>query len=167
MDGFVAQPQITSDTPEWKADFLRKNSALYLRHRAEIDDWIERRSVHLFPPSRRKFEWQARGWEHSIWNLLIHLRPSGIRVKPPSYVPALVAITQTSIFGPLRRRLTPREAARLQGFPDDFGLHESDKVAYRQLGNAVAVGAVRYAAAALVTSRNRAEHPTQPVLLAS
>ena len=37
------------------------------------------------------------------------------------------------------RRITPREAARLQGYPDTFRLHPDDKVAYRQLGNAVAV----------------------------
>jgi DNA (cytosine-5)-methyltransferase 1 len=167
VDAFVAHPRIKGDTPDWKADFLRKNSALYLRHRVEIDDWMERRRIHLFPTSRRKFEWQARGWDHSIWNLLIHLRPSGVRVKPPTYVPALVAITQTSIFGPLRRRLTPREAARLQGFPEDFALHESDKIAYKQLGNAVAVGAIRHAADALVGARTRADRPTQSVLLAS
>ena len=163
-DAFVAHPRIRRDTPEWKSDFLRKNSALYMRHRLEIDEWMERRAILSFPPSRRKFEWQARGWDHTIWNLLIHLRPSGIRVKPPSYVPALVAITQTSIYGPLRRRLTPREVARLQGFPDDFPVHESDKVAYKQFGNAVAVGAVRYAAEKLMHAPRQV---AQEVLLAS
>lgn len=37
------------------------------------------------------------------------------------------------------RRLTPREAARLQGFPDDFKIPVSDTQAYRQFGNAVTV----------------------------
>jgi DNA (cytosine-5)-methyltransferase 1 len=37
------------------------------------------------------------------------------------------------------RRITPREAARLQGFPDDFQLHPEDRKAYFQLGNAVSV----------------------------
>ncbi len=37
------------------------------------------------------------------------------------------------------RRLTPREAARLQGFPEDFVIPVSDTQAYRQFGNAVTV----------------------------
>lgn len=37
------------------------------------------------------------------------------------------------------RRLTPREAARLQGYPDDYILHPKDSLAYKQLGNAVSV----------------------------
>ena len=37
------------------------------------------------------------------------------------------------------RRLTPREAARLQGFPDDFKIPVSDTQAYIQFGNAVSV----------------------------
>ena len=35
------------------------------------------------------------------------------------------------------RRLTPREAARLQGFPDDFKLVVSDLQCYKQFGNSV------------------------------
>ena len=37
------------------------------------------------------------------------------------------------------RKLTPRECARLQGFPENFILADSDTPAYRQLGNAVPV----------------------------
>lgn len=37
------------------------------------------------------------------------------------------------------RRLTPRECARLQGFPDDFLIPVSDTQAYKQFGNAVVV----------------------------
>jgi DNA (cytosine-5)-methyltransferase 1 len=37
------------------------------------------------------------------------------------------------------RKLTPREAARLQGFPDSFKIPVSDAQAYRQFGNSVAV----------------------------
>jgi DNA (cytosine-5)-methyltransferase 1 len=37
------------------------------------------------------------------------------------------------------RRLTPRECARLQGFPDEFIVPVSDNQAYRQFGNSVTV----------------------------
>jgi DNA (cytosine-5)-methyltransferase 1 len=37
------------------------------------------------------------------------------------------------------RRITPRECARLQGFPDKFVLSPDDLCAYRQLGNSVSV----------------------------
>jgi DNA (cytosine-5)-methyltransferase 1 len=40
------------------------------------------------------------------------------------------------------RKLTPREAARLQGFPDDFVIPVSDTQAYRQFGNSVAIPVV-------------------------
>jgi len=40
------------------------------------------------------------------------------------------------------RKITPREAARLQGFPEWFEIHPSDTQAYRQFGNSVAVPVV-------------------------
>ncbi len=40
------------------------------------------------------------------------------------------------------RRITPREAARLQGFPDNFSLHSNDDKAYHQIGNSVSVNVV-------------------------
>ena len=41
------------------------------------------------------------------------------------------------------RRLTPRECARLMGFPEKFKIHVSDNQAYRQFGNAVVVPVVK------------------------
>jgi DNA (cytosine-5)-methyltransferase 1 len=41
------------------------------------------------------------------------------------------------------RRLTPRECARIQGFPDEFVIPVSDNQAYRQFGNSVVVPLVR------------------------
>jgi DNA (cytosine-5)-methyltransferase 1 len=144
-DEFRSRPRIPSGTPEWKADFLRKNSAFYREHRVVIDRWLERHDgLAALPPSRRKLEWQAQD-SKSLWDTVMHFRPSGIRAKRPTYLPALVAITQTSIIGARRRRITPREAARLQGFPDkfDFG-SQADAETYKQLGNAVCVGAVAH-----------------------
>lgn len=41
------------------------------------------------------------------------------------------------------RKLTPRECARLQGFPDDYIIPVSDCRAYKQFGNSVAVPVIR------------------------
>lgn len=157
VESFRSHDDSDPQVPAWKATFIRKNRELYEANAGWIDDWVERHGVTgpAFPPSRRKFEWQARGQEHDLWKLVLHFRPSGIRVKAPTYLPALVAITQTSIVASRRRRITPREAARLQGLPDSFVLHEDDSTAYRQLGNAVNVGAVKYVAGKLFDAAER------------
>lgn len=41
------------------------------------------------------------------------------------------------------RTLTPREAVRLQGYPDTFILNRSEKQAYKQAGNSVSVPVIR------------------------
>jgi len=41
--------------------------------------------------------------------------------------------------GKIPRRLTPRECARLQGYPDEFKIPVSDMQAYKQFGNSVTV----------------------------
>ena len=48
------------------------------------------------------------------------------------------------------RRLTPRECARLMGFPDTFKIPVSDTQAYKQFGNSVVVPVVEKIAKAMV-----------------
>lgn len=48
------------------------------------------------------------------------------------------------------RRLTPRECARLMGFPDSFRIPVSDTQAYRQFGNSVVVPVIREIARMMV-----------------
>ena len=48
------------------------------------------------------------------------------------------------------RMLTPREAARLQGFPEDFEIPVSNNQAYKQFGNAVPVSVIRSIAGEMV-----------------
>jgi DNA (cytosine-5)-methyltransferase 1 len=140
--------------PKWKADFLRKNAKFYEDYREVVDEWRARHNnLEDLPASRRKLEWQAQD-PSSLWDTVMHFRPSGIRAKRPTYLPALVAITQTSIIGPRGRRITPREAARLQGLPDWFEFkHETadgevveqlDPASYKQMGNGVNVGAAYF-----------------------
>ena len=143
-DDFVLDPKLSKKLPDWKRDFLMKNAAFYKEHKKVIDAWKKRHgNLVSLPASRRKFEWQAQD-ESSIWNSVVQFRPSGIRVKKSTYLPALVAITQTSVIAGRKRRITPREAARLQGFSDDFSFAEQpDRLTYKQLGNAVCSGVVR------------------------
>lgn len=55
------------------------------------------------------------------------------------------------------RKLTPRECARLQGFPDDFIIPVSDAQSYKQFGNSVAVPVVRAIAKQIVSEMNKLE----------
>ncbi|WP_200890317.1 DNA (cytosine-5-)-methyltransferase [Caldibacillus thermoamylovorans] len=48
------------------------------------------------------------------------------------------------------RKLTPRECARLQGFPDSFKIVVSNTAAYKQFGNSVAVPVVRLIAEKMI-----------------
>ena len=50
------------------------------------------------------------------------------------------------------RRLTPREALKMQGFPPNFKFPVNDSVAMKQLGNSVAVKAVHAYAKQILTS---------------
>ncbi len=158
---------ILDGTPAWKADYLRKNAAFYSAHRKVIDRWAKKWKVYTdkFPASRRKLEWQAQDTSR-LWDTVMHLRPSGIRAKAPTYVPALVAITQTSIVGPRERRLSPREAARLQGLPDWFDFGDQPAAAtYRQLGNGVSVGVVWHALKSLADRDHEVLKVTAPKVL--
>lgn len=131
-------------TPRWKEAFLRKNSAFYTKYQTVLDAWMKVWRVRDFPASRRKFEWQAQQ-EDNLWKCAMQLRPSGIRAKRMTHLPALVAITQTPILGPLKRRLSIAEAAMLQGLPPTFDFGEqSASESYKQLGNGVNVGVVQH-----------------------
>lgn len=147
-----------SGLPKWKADFCRKNRKLYIDNKTFIDSWLEKWN-HLqdFTPTERKFEWQAGESIDTIWEAIIQFRPSGIRVKRPDVFPSLVAIVQIPIIGRYKRRLTPREAARLQSFPDTFRPNPNDHQAYKQFGNAVNVNCVQYLAEQLFSYEHQRE----------
>ena len=142
--------------PKWKQDFIRKNRLLYTENKRFINRWLKKWKVldkdeegkPIIPVSRTKYEWQAGPTSRTNWENLFQFRPSGIRVKRGNYFPALVAMVQIPIVGWLKRRLTPKECARIQSFDVDgefgepFQLCDVDQQAYKQLGNAVNVHVV-------------------------
>ena len=134
-----------SEYPKWKINFILKNNQFYLANNKFLDEWLPRARKHpLFFGAKAKLEWQAGQYKNpSIWDNILQFRPSGIRVKPSTYFPALVAITQTSIVGSRKRFLTLRECARLQSFPDTFQPDVLEAQAYKQFGNAVNVETVK------------------------
>ena len=157
----------TSD-PEWKKDFIRKNQDFYKDHKKTIDSWLKKyQYLEEFPASRRKLEWQA-GEVRSLYKCLIQLRPSGIRVKKMNYAPALVAITQTTIVGPLRRRLSIREVAQLQGLPAWFSFRDQTLAkSYKQLGNGISIGCAYQVLQALADRDGGVLKKVHPKLLKS
>jgi DNA (cytosine-5)-methyltransferase 1 len=135
--------------PKWKAKFVEQNRTFYTKHKTFLEPWLlKARTVNGFSGSKRKLEWQCGNFtdEDSLWKCLLQIRPSGIRVKRPTYSPALVAMAQIAIVGEKRRRLCPREVARLQSFPDSFQLPSSTSVAYKQFGNSVNVKVITHMA---------------------
>ena len=136
--------RIDPSYPEWKKDFVRKNQELYLRNKDFIDAWLKKwNNLKDFTPTERKFEWQCGTTIKSIWEGVIQIRPSGVRVKKPDIFQALVALVQTPIIGKYKRKLSVREAARLQSFPDSFIPDDNMQQAYKQFGNSVNVKVVK------------------------
>ncbi len=131
--------------PKWEQNFIRKNSELWAQNKEFIDKWLVKAKKNpLFFGSKAKLEWQAGETKTpNLWDHIMQIRPSGLRVKPGTYFPALVAITQTSIVGKRKRFLTPRECARLQSFPDTFMYDVKNAQAYKQFGNSINVGLVK------------------------
>ncbi len=140
--------------PEWKAKFIRQNREFYVEHGDFLRPWLTRaRAIPKFVGAKSKLEWQAGAFQtgDSLWTLLFQFRPSGIRVKRATYSPALVALAQIVYVGEKRRKLCPREVARLQSFPDSFKLPATASVAYKQFGNSVNVEVIKFAMRHILT----------------
>lgn len=148
---FLSEGYDYSHHAKWLHSVAQRNEKLYLKHKDKLDVWLRKHNyLRDFNEGLRRLEWQAGEDILTLWDGFIQLRPSGIRVKRANYFPALVAMVQTPIIGKLKRRITPREAARLQSFPDSFKIPQNDKLAYKQFGNAVNVDVITYFAKKLI-----------------
>lgn len=149
VDEFEKNYDISS-FPKWKQEYITKNRQLYSENKKFIDEWLAKYNVKIFKKRDRKFEWQAGDSAESVWDTSIQLRQSGIRCKKTNYFPALVAMVQIPIIGKYKRRLTPREVARLQSFPESFIINNNDFFAYKQFGNSLNIEIVKYYAKQLL-----------------
>jgi DNA (cytosine-5)-methyltransferase 1 len=131
--------------------WIDKNRKFYQDNQMVLEDWLHSsRNNPNWVGAVRKFEWQAGNLklDDSMNTLLWSSRGSGIRVKRCDYIPTLVAMNMTPIYGPESRVLSPRELLRLQSFPDDFKYHE--KTIYKQVGNSVNVKMIEKCARFLI-----------------
>lgn len=140
--------------PPWKQTYIRRNREFYERHKTWLDDWIPK--ISKFPSSFQKLEWNCqekdpRCEQRLIFEYVVQIRPSGVRVKRRTTAPSLVALTATQV--PIvaweRRYMTVEECRRLQSM-DCIVLPEAPTRAYAALGNAINVKVAQAVAEALV-----------------
>lgn len=67
------------------------------------------------------------------------LDPDGISITLTASDSNRLGVVQNNI----PRRLTPRECARLQGYPDNYKLIDDDTAVYKQMGNGVSVPVIK------------------------
>lgn len=94
-----------------------------------------RYGYHLIGPKDYVYTLLTSKYEHNL--VVDHSKPAGDFVNIKSKGGDTDLINREKV-----RRLTPREYARLQGFPDNYKVTVSNKQAYRLFGNAVAVPVV-------------------------
>lgn len=88
------------------------------------------------------------------------LDPESISITLTSSDSHKIGVVQNNV----PRRITPRECARLQGFPDSFICHPNDTFAYRQLGNSVTVPVIEELTIDLISNNLNFLFQDQPLI---
>ena len=165
-----AQTDTAERFPEWKIRYIRQNREFWADNSDWLSLWIE--YIKEWDNSHQKFEWNCKGCEDgNIRDKIVQFRASGIRVKLPTFSPALNLVgTQVPIlpwvklpsecipkysdaeleqYGLTRedisygRYLSVKEAAALQGMGQlKFGNLSKTRI-YEALGNAINVDIVK------------------------
>lgn len=147
--------------PMWKQRFIRQNRDFYITHKRYIDPVLPK--IERMHSSWQKLEWNCQGEERDLSKYVIQFRGSGVRIKRPSYSPALVSSssTQIPVIGWEGRYLTASEAARLQSL-ERIKIPESG--AFTALGNAVNAKLVGLIAAHLFGKNKEKEVKKSPIV---
>lgn len=132
--------------PIWKKRYIKQNREFYLKHKDWLDNWIP--NILHFKNSHQKLEWNCgNNGDLTIIDKIVQFRPSGIRIKQPTFSPALVlTTTQIPIFPWLNRYMTINEAAKLQCMQKLTKYPET----FQAFGNAVNVCVVKQIAKNLI-----------------
>lgn len=163
--------------PDWKIKYITQNRQFYERNKVWLKDWIK--LIEGWDNSHQKLEWNCSGdGNGQLKDKIIQFRASGIRIKLPTYSPALNLVgTQIPILPWIKlpekcikhyeddelqkygltiediqygRYLSVKEAAALQGMQKlSFGELSTTR-SYEALGNAVNTQVVELIAKTLI-----------------
>lgn len=140
-----ARTKQTRELPDWKKGFIRRNREFYEANKVWIDSWLPK--TYGWENSHVKLEWNCtldNGTK--LVDKIIQFRPSGVRVKRPTYSPALTYMgSQTPLFlwANGGRYMTITEGSRLQGMTNiKFNGLKKSRI-FEALGNAVNVDVVK------------------------
>ena len=126
-----AQTRVSIEFPQWKKRYISQNREFYKKHKNWLTPWIKK--VKSFENSHLKLEWNCGTAVPTIEDKIVQFRASGIRIKMPTFSPALNLVgTQTPIFPWVKlpesilakdepdhgRYLSLKEASALQGMEE-------------------------------------------------